>query len=234
MLFVPQRAGQADVSPGFRSIHPRGLKRGSDAGPVIVAGRPAESKLIQAVSGRLAVKMPPTGKLSDEQIATLCDGWRWAPRCRTKRAARLPGVRSGAPPPRTLGLAARQRGRASGRARCALAACSPPTNSCWPRWSAKDSRRRAPADRRTLLRRLSFDLTGLPPSPDEVRAFEADRSPDAYEKQVDRLLASSRFGEHWARHWMDLVRYCESHGSEGDPDTPHGLALSRLPDPRVQ
>jgi len=69
-----------------------------------------------------------------------------------------------------------------------------------------------------LLRRLSFVLTGLPPTPDEVAAFLADPSPAAYEAAVDRLLASPRFGERFARHWMDLVRYCESHGSQGDPE----------------
>ena len=76
------------------------------------------------------------------------------------------------------------------------------------------------ADRHTLIRRLSFDLRGLPPTAWEVQAFVDDTSPKAYEKVVDRFLKSSRFGERWARHWMDLFRYSESHGSEGDPDTP--------------
>ena len=73
-----------------------------------------------------------------------------------------------------------------------------------------------PADRSTLLRRLSFDLTGLPPTPAELDAFLKDESADAYAKQVDRLLASPRFGEHWARHWLDLVRYAETMGHEFD------------------
>lgn len=77
-----------------------------------------------------------------------------------------------------------------------------------------------PADRHTLIRRLSFDLRGLPPTPEEIKAFVDDLSPDAYETLVDRFLESPHFGERWARHWMDLVRYSESHGSEGDPDTP--------------
>ncbi len=68
------------------------------------------------------------------------------------------------------------------------------------------------ADRRTLLRRLTFDLHGLPPTPAEVAAFLADRAPDAYEKQVDRLLASPRYGERWARHWLDLARYADNKG----------------------
>ena len=76
------------------------------------------------------------------------------------------------------------------------------------------------ADRATLLRRLTVTLTGLPPTPDETAAFVNDREPDAYERVVDRLLDSPRYGERWARQWMDLVRYCESHGSQGDPELP--------------
>src|SRR5262249_49189327 len=71
-----------------------------------------------------------------------------------------------------------------------------------------------PADRRTLLRRATFDLTGLPPTPEEIDAFLADRSPDAWEKVIDRLLASPAYGERWARHWLDVVRFAESHGYE--------------------
>ena len=73
-----------------------------------------------------------------------------------------------------------------------------------------------PADRRELLRRVTFDLIGLPPTPGEMEAFLADGSPDAYEKVVDRLLASPRHGERWGRHWLDLVRFAESHGYERD------------------
>jgi hypothetical protein len=72
------------------------------------------------------------------------------------------------------------------------------------------------ADKATLIRRLSFDLTGLPPTPDEVAAFAKDEAPDAYEKLVDRLLASSHYGERWAQHWLDVVRYAETDGFEYD------------------
>ncbi len=72
------------------------------------------------------------------------------------------------------------------------------------------------ADRRTLLRRLSLDLTGLPPTPQEVRAFVADPAADAYEKQVERLLASPRYGERWARHWLDTIHFADTHGFEHD------------------
>ena len=76
------------------------------------------------------------------------------------------------------------------------------------------------ADRRALIRRVTFDLIGLPPTPEEVDAFVADRSPEAYEAVVDRLLASPHFGERWARHWMDVARFAESHGYEQDYDRP--------------
>jgi len=77
------------------------------------------------------------------------------------------------------------------------------------------------ADRRTLLRRLSFDLTGLPPTPEESAAFLSDPRPDAYERLVDRLLASPRYGERWARHWLDVVHYGETHGYDKDQPRPN-------------
>lgn len=78
-----------------------------------------------------------------------------------------------------------------------------------------------PADRRTLIRRLSFALTGLPPTPAAIEQFVNDSDDDAFDRIVDQYLGSPQFGERWARHWMDLVRYTDSHGSEGDPDIPH-------------
>lgn len=76
------------------------------------------------------------------------------------------------------------------------------------------------ADHRTLIRRVTFDLTGLPPTPEEVAAFEADASPDAYERLVERLLASPHYGEHWGRHWLDVARYAETEGFEYDRHRP--------------
>src|SRR5262245_36898948 len=78
-----------------------------------------------------------------------------------------------------------------------------------------------PADKRTLLRRVMFDLTGLPPTPAETAVFLADEAPDAYEQLVDRLLASSAYGERWARHWMDMVHYAETHGNDQDRPRPN-------------
>src|SRR5207237_3126060 len=78
----------------------------------------------------------------------------------------------------------------------------------------------APADKRALVRRVYFDLVGLPPTPEEVDAFLHDASPDAFDKVVDALLASPHYGERWGRHWLDLVRYAETYGHEFDFDIP--------------
>ena len=83
-----------------------------------------------------------------------------------------------------------------------------------------------PADRRTLLRRVTFTLTGLPPTPEEVNAFLADTSPRAYEKVVDRLLASPRHSERWAQRWLDVVRFAETNGFELDADRPRHGAIA--------
>src|SRR5688500_168962 len=77
-----------------------------------------------------------------------------------------------------------------------------------------------PADKRTLIRRATFDLTGLPPTPAEVNAFLADESPDAFAKVVERLLASKQYGERWGRHWLDVVRYADTSGCNGDFPVP--------------
>ena len=90
------------------------------------------------------------------------------------------------------------------------------------------------ADRATLIRRVSFDLIGLPPTPEEVDAFVNDPDPLAYEKLVDRLLASPHYGERWGRHWLDVVRFGESEGYETNMPRPQRLALSRLRDPGLQ
>src|SRR5439155_377090 len=77
-----------------------------------------------------------------------------------------------------------------------------------------------PADKRTLLRRATFDLIGLPPTPEEVEAFEADAAPDAFARVIDRLLASPRYGERWGRHWLDVVRYADTCGNAADYPVP--------------
>ena len=85
----------------------------------------------------------------------------------------------------------------------------------------KDLQPAAPADKLTLLRRATFDLTGLPPSESEIRDFLEDDSPGAFARVVDRLLASPRYGEHWGRHWLDVARYADSTGADEDHRYPH-------------
>ncbi len=197
--------------------------KGGDAGPVIVPGKPAESRLLKALKGETAQRMPPAGALKDEQIAAIA---RWI-----ESGAAWPADPVAAPSAPISAFNLEER-RAQHWAWQPVRQVEPPVagNAAWPkqpidnfvlaRLESRNLPPAAPADRRTLLRRVAFDLTGLPPSPEELEAFEGDTAPDAYEKQVDRLIASPEFAERFARRWMDLVRYSESHGSEGDPDTP--------------
>jgi hypothetical protein len=179
---------------------------GGDSGPALVPGKPAVSLLYQKAS---AGKMPPGKPLSAAEVGTLK---RWI-----ADGARYPagplvaaGTRGGAawwslqpvrrPPVPTT--------------RYDHLAESPLDRFVFARLQATGLRPSPPASRLALLRRVTFDLTGLPPTPEEAEAFLADRAPDAYEKVVDRLLASPAYGERWARHWLDVVRYGESHGYE--------------------
>ena len=93
--------------------------------------------------------------------------------------------------------------------------------SSWRNWNARGSTPVGDADGSTLIRRVTFDLTGLPPTPEEIDAFLRDSSADAFEKVVDRLLASPAFGERWGRHWLDVARYGESTGSARNLPYPH-------------
>ena len=200
-----------------------GLERGGDSGPGVVPGKPEESLLIEAVRyDDPAYQMPPKGKLPDESIAVLVD---WVGR--------------GAPDPRASPVAPAKKGRVIDLAAEGRHWAYQPLASVEPPAVADPSRVQNPIDRfvfakqaeagllpnepnsrRVLIRRLSLDLTGLPPTPEEVAAFLADDRPYAYEALADRLLASPRFGERWARHWLDLARWAESHGFEHDYDRP--------------
>jgi hypothetical protein len=205
---------------GLRLDTSDGARKGGDSGPAIAPGDPASSVLIKAISYRnLDLKMPPTGKLSDNEIA---DFTEW--------------IKMGAPDPRTEAPPAPvKKGIDFAEARKFWAfqpVKNPPfpavKQESWPasaidrfvlaRLEEKQLTPAPPADKRTLIRRVTFDLTGLPPTPHEVEDFLADTSPNAYAKVVDRLLASPHYGERWARHWLDLVRYAETNGHEFDND----------------
>ena len=188
------------------------LMEGGDSGPAIVPGDPDESLLIQALRYE-SYEMPPKQKLADDVIA---DFVKW--------------IEMGAPAPTGEAIAnAGQEGMTieSGREFWAF---QPPKShpvpdaepADWPRCDidrfvlAKQNEAGLgpgpDADKRTLLRRVTYDLIGLPPTPQELADFLADDSPEAFETVVDRLLASPRFGERWGRYWLDLARYADSTG----------------------
>jgi hypothetical protein len=197
------------------------LLDGGDNGPAVVPGHPEKSRLVEAISYKnVDLRMPPKAKLPDAAIADLAAwvkmGVPW-PREDTPKSP----VASKA----TINLNQRR------REHWAWQSIRPPAfpvvrDQSWlqtpidrfilAKLEARGLAPAAPADKRTLIRRVTFDLTGLPPTPAEVDAFLADASPDALERVVDRLLASAHFGERWARHWLDLVRYAESRGHEYD------------------
>ncbi len=213
--------GAQVATSGLRLDSKAGWERGGVRGAAIVAGHPESSVLVRAVSyDDPALKMPPTGRLSDEQIAALV---KWV-----EMGAPDPRTLSPAPPATTIDLE-------EGRKFWAFQPLSDPAppavvDRSWvrspvdrfllARLEKKGLRPAPPASRRTLIRRVTFDLTGLPPAPGEVEEFLADRSPRAFEKVVDRLLASPHYGERSARHWLDLVRFGETSGHEFDSEKP--------------
>ncbi len=201
-----------------------GILKGGDNGPLFEPGKPEDSRLIEALEYKNAgMQMPKMGKLPDAIIADLTawvkmgaplppddklvaedkptfdlqkrkhDHWAWQP----IRTPEIPAVKNKA------------------------WATSPIDAFILAKLEAKNLTPAGPADKRTLLRRVTYDLIGLPPTPAEIEAFLGDDAADAYAKVVDRLLASPHFGERWGRHWLDLVRYAESRGHEFDYAIPN-------------
>ena len=203
---------------GLRLDTRAALLKGGESGPAIVPGDPDKSLLVKAIRYQDDLQMPPKGKLPEPVIADIV---RWI-----KDGAVWPGdTGSGAAKKEDFNIRARKAAHWSWRP---LADVQVPAGEGGPVDRLLAAARQAhgvgeapPASRAALLRRLSFDLTGLPPTVQEMEAFLADTSPRALESQVDRLLASPRFGEHWARHWLDLVRYAETRGHEFDFHIPN-------------
>lgn len=211
---------------GLRLDTRAGLVAGGDSGRVVEPGSPEASLLVEAIRHD-GLRMPPRKRLRDEEIAAI---ERWVARGAAWPAEPADHADAGAP-------ALRARGELTDEDRSWWAfrpLRRPPIpevdDSAWPRTpldrfilarlEAEGLHPAGEADRGTLIRRVSFDLTGLPPSPEEVDAFLADARPDAYERLVDRLLASPAYGERWARHWLDLARYAESDGYRQDAFRP--------------
>jgi len=195
------------------------IVKGGDSGPAIVPGDCASSKLLERVR---AGEMPPSEKkLSAEQIAVLAAWIAGGARTLRDEPAKL-----------GKGIPITEEDRA-------FWAFQPPRRPAMPSFSSEDrvrtsidavlvARMRAQglkfnqdADKLTLLRRAAFDLTGLPPSAEEIERFVDDRSPDAYERLLDRLLESPHYGERWARHWLDVAGYADSDGDTSDTIRPY-------------
>ena len=217
----------SDKSEGNLRLDSRaGVLAGGDTGPAVEPGKPQESLLVDAVRYGDTYQMPPKSQLPPEEIATLV---QW--------------VRLGAPWGREAEPVAGQ-GSAPGEvdplARTESHWCFQPIQDVEPpevtdpnwiktpvdrfvlaRLEAAGLHPAPPAGKAALLRRVTYDLIGLPPTPARIDQFVADDSRDAYEEVVDRLLASPRYGERWARHWLDLVRYAETYGHEFDYDMPN-------------
>jgi mono/diheme cytochrome c family protein len=198
-----------------------GMLHGGDTGPAIVPGKPEDSLLIDAVSYRDAdLQMPPKGdRLSGAQVADLTE---W--------------IRRGAPDPRSLvakggnpayGGVGREHWSFLPVKRQAVPQVS---DAAWCRTPVDNFilaglergcvRPNPPADKYTLIRRATFDLTGLPPTEAEVQRFMADESPDAFARVVDRLLDSPRYGERWGRYWLDVARYADTKGDAPQREDP--------------
>jgi hypothetical protein len=211
-------AESKDVKGGLLLDTREGIQEGGDSGHAVVPGDVGESLIIKALKWQdKEIRMPPQkegGKLPDNVIS---DFEQW--------------IKMGAPDPRAGGakVVKKYADPKKGKDFWAFQApkeLPPPAvkDSGWPRsdidrfvlaaQEAKGLHPVADADQRTLLRRVYFDLIGMQPSPAEIEAFLKDQSPDAFEKVVDHLLSSPRFGERWARHWLDVARYAESTGKE--------------------
>ncbi|MEQ8789977.1 MAG: DUF1553 domain-containing protein [Pirellulaceae bacterium] len=214
---------------GLALDHRAALLAGGDSGKAVAPGKPAESLLLKILRHEVeGLEMPQGGEKLSNDVVEQFEKW----------------IAMGAPDPRDKPPSAAELAEATSweaiRAkRMAWWSFQPLKKPLVPDvaeavWSAHPIDRfvlarlqaegltpARPADRGMLLRRLCFAITGLPPTPAQLEAFAHDDRPDAYERLVDELLDSEAFGERWARHWMDWVRYAESHGSEGDPAIPH-------------
>ena len=205
-----------------------GALKGGQHGPAIVPGNAAASNLYRHVAGLEQPRMPLGGKLSEEEIAAL-KAWIDA------GAQWDAGARLSAPAPGATASAVRQFTDAQRRYWAFQKVARPDVpavkDKSWVRTavdafilSKLEEKKLAPnpaADRLTLLRRAYFDLIGLPPTPEQAQAFLADRSPEAFEKVVDELLASPHYGERWGRHWLDLARYADTQGFKADEARPN-------------
>jgi cytochrome c553 len=199
--------GEKKQSGGLRLDSHESILRGGNSGPPIISGQPNESLLIQVVRQTGDVKMPPKDKLTDEQVAALAE---W--------------IKAGAVWPTVSFKPVEETGKSHWAfqevhaptipnvSHLRNAVNNPIDEFIQAKLETAGLLPNPPADRATLIRRLTFDLHGLPPTPAEIKSFEQDTSPNAVATLVDRLLASPRYGERWGRHWLDVARYADTMG----------------------
>jgi hypothetical protein len=219
---------------GLRLDSLASILKGGESGPAVVPGKPEESLLVDAIN-YAGPEMPPTGKLAPEKVSVLTRwvslGAPWPSRDRAAPHATLVATRD----PLKAKIAA-IRGSFWSLEPVRRPVVPAATERWggdlvdWPRnpidrfvlasLAEHGLKPAAEADKPTLIRRVTFDLTGLPPTPEEIDAFLADLAPGAYERLIDRLLASPGYGQRWGRHWLDLVRYAESDGFRQDAFRP--------------
>lgn len=210
-----------------------GLLKGNARGPILVPGDPDKSVLIHVLNYDGKVKMPPAGKLRAEEIAALTAwvkmGAPWPQEGNREQGTGNSGV-AGGKPEKIVSAADKSKWPFKPFSKPALPAVK---NSAWCQspidkfimagLEAKGLKPAPTAAKKDLLRRAYFDLIGIPPTPADVDAFLADKSPNAFAKVVDKLLAMPQYGERWGRHWLDVARYADSNGL--DENTAFGNAF---------
>jgi hypothetical protein len=200
--------GALKQEAGLRLDTAAAVRTGGDSGPAAVPGKPDDSAIIERVTADEGNRMPPEGKpLTAAQVAAL-KAWVAA------GAQGPPDEKPEADPRRHWAFVK----PVSAPVPAVPGADNPVDAFLAAEWGKRGLTPAGPADRATLLRRVTLDLTGLPPTPEQLHAFENDQRPDAYEHVVDRLLASPAYGERWARHWMDVWRYSDWYGRRSVPD----------------
>jgi cytochrome c553 len=202
-----------------------GFVQGGSSGPIVSADRPERSKLLEVIGYEERLKMPPTGKLSDEQIANLTAwvklGAPWPGAEKVEAARRPSGVIDFTPEQKSFWAFQPVQDPPPPAVKNESWVRTPVDRFILARLEEKALNPAPPADKLTLLRRVTYDLTGLPPTVKEIDDFLADDSPQAFERVVDRLLASPRYGERWGRHWLDVARYADSTGNDEDHRYPY-------------
>ena len=199
--------GPALSQSGLRLDSREAALKGGTRGPAIVAGNAAQSRVVQAIRRTGALVMPPGPKLADSEIAVI-ERWIAAGATWPTATAQAPAQTwwSFKPPVRPTVPALKE-----------AWVRTPVDAFILQKLAAEKLKPAREADRRTLARRSYLDLHGLPPTAEQLDKFAADSAPDAYEKLIDELLASPRYGEKWGRHWLDLARYGDTAGFEQDP-----------------